>query len=407
MADQQRAGGRGQGLGVGSLGFADLMVTLVWPRLLAAARLALRPARLGLGMLMLVLIGLIAQVPRLWIRPGAEVAYDGPLSMGSELARRALSKLIHGVFDLAPQDAAAGLFELFVDTPRELITAYPWGSLAVFVPALLVWSVGGGAIARTAATEFSLERRTSWPRALAFALSRWGSLFSSMAAPLVIVGVLIGIMAVLGLALLGVQYANYVTSLLFFLVLMIGFFGVVILVAYLLAMPMLVPAVACEGTDAIDGIQRCYAYVTGRPFKLVLYSVILLVQAVVVAVVIGALAQATISLSLWSSSLFLPDFLGAAVQAEANPAASVPSGTLSHSAEFAVRVVSFWVAVPALIVGAYVVSFWFSGGTVLYLLMRQVCDGQDSGELWTPGLIAGTHVTPEVAAAGPESEEEE
>jgi hypothetical protein len=45
------------------------------------------------------------------------------------------------------------------------------------------------------------------------------------------------------------------------------------------------------------------------------------------------------------------------------------------------------------------VSFWFSSGTVLYLLMRQVCDGQDTGELWTPGLIAGTHVTPEADAA--------
>ncbi|HYE60392.1 MAG TPA: hypothetical protein VD997_00215 [Phycisphaerales bacterium] len=394
------------GIGLGSLGFADLMATLVWPRLLAAARLALRPARLGLGVLMLVLIGLIAQIPRLWVRTGADTPYDGPLSMGSDLARRGLSKIIHGVFDLSPKDAAAGLFDLFIELPRQLIDQYPWGSLAVFVPALLVWAVGGGAIARSAATEFSLDRRTSWPRALAFALSRWGSLFSSLAAPLLIVGLLIGLMAVLGLGLLGIAYVNVVTSMLYFLVLLAGFVAVVILVAYLLATPMLVPACACEGTDAIDGIQRCYAYVTGRPFKLVLYSAILLVQAVVVAVVIGALAQATISLSLWSSSLLLPEFFGYAVQAQGDPSITVDTAALSPTAAFATRVVGFWVAVPALIVGAYVVSFWFSGGTVLYLLMRQVCDGQDTGELWTPGLIAGTHATPEAEPA-PEVDEEE
>ena len=57
-----------------------------------------------------------------------------------------------------------------------------------------------------------------------------------------------------------------------------------------------------------------------------------------------------------------------------------------------------------LLVASFVVSYWFSGGTTLYLLMRQVCDGQDVGELWTPGMVAGTHAAPEVEGADGDDE---
>src|SRR5688500_2124722 len=98
MSDLQQ-GMSGRGSGGSGLGFTELMVWLVWPRLLAAARLALRPARLGLSMVVLVLIGLIAQVPRLWIQAGPE-DYSGPLAMGSDLAGAALRKLVWGVLAL-------------------------------------------------------------------------------------------------------------------------------------------------------------------------------------------------------------------------------------------------------------------------------------------------------------------
>ena len=410
MADT-RGKDSGGGGGVSGLSFKELMVWLVWPRLLAAARLALRPARLGISLIMLVLIGLIAQIPRLWIRPAPD-EYNGPLAMGSDLAAAAFIKLVSGVIALEHVRAGEALLDLFVHLPKRLIAEYPWGSLAVLVPALAVWAVGGGAVARMAATEFSLERRTSWTRALGFALSRWGSLFAAMAAPLLVVGLLIGVMAAIGWFLLGIPYLNAGTSVAYFVLLLLGFAGVVILVTYLLAMPMLVPAVACEGTDAIDGIQRCYAYVSGRPLKVVLYSAILLVQAVVVTVILAALAQAAVSLAAWSSTLLISDDLAVAILAQADAAAKpiatpVDTTDLSGAERFAFGAVRFWIGIPMLLVASFVVSFWFSGGTVLYLLVRQVCDGQDTGELWTPGLIAGTHATPEAQPAVPSDGEDD
>ena len=61
------------------------LISTTWPRLLESGRLALRPARLGLALMVLVLIGLIGQLPRLWLKvsplphtaPGEVETYGG------------------------------------------------------------------------------------------------------------------------------------------------------------------------------------------------------------------------------------------------------------------------------------------------------------------------------------------
>ncbi len=66
--------------------------------------------------------------------------------------------------------------------------------------------------------------------------------------------------------------------------------------------------------------------------------------------------------------------------------------------------IAFWSRLPGFLVGAYLISFYFSGGTLLYLMMRLVCDGQDPSELWRPGMPAGV-VQHEPAEASDEDEE--
>src|SRR5262249_17418602 len=143
-----------------------------------------------------------------------------------------------------------------------------------------------------------------------------------------------------------------------------------------LGLPMLVPSVASEGTDAIDAIQRTYAYVTGRPLRLILYWAVLIVEAAVVTLVLAVLAGWVIELTTWASSLLL----GQSVRDALNDAAhgrAPDYEPLGASSRMAVHIVAFWMQVPMLLVASFVVSFWFSAGTTLYLLMRQVCDGQD------------------------------
>jgi hypothetical protein len=54
------------------------------------------------------------------------------------------------------------------------------------------------------------------------------------------------------------------------------------------------------------------------------------------------------------------------------------------------QLVSLWSAIPGLFAGAILLSFYFSGSSVMYLLLRRVCDGQDPLDLWFPGQAAGT-----------------
>jgi hypothetical protein len=59
-------------------------------------------------------------------------------------------------------------------------------------------------------------------------------------------------------------------------------------------------------------------------------------------------------------------------------------------------------ALVALIAGGFGVSVYFVAGVIIYLLMRQLCDGQDQHELWVPGMVEGTMAPGAAARQGPE-----
>ena len=50
---------------------------------------------------------------------------------------------------------------------------------------------------------------------------------------------------------------------------------------------------------------------------------------------------------------------------------------------------------------AYVLAYYFTAATKVYLLLRLSCDGQDVEEIWQPGLEPGTYMpTPESLEKG-------
>jgi hypothetical protein len=147
---------------------------------------------------------------------------------------------------------------------------------------------------------------------------------------------------------------------------------------------MLIPGVACEGTDGLDAIQRAFAYVFGRPVRLILYSLLLLVVGAVMVSIVGMLVNGSIA------------FADGSLSAWTTRGSEILSGTgatgkeLNGFAGAAATIVDFWKSAAGLVVGAFGVSFFFSGSTVLYLVMRRACDGQDVAELWMPGMVEGT-----------------
>lgn len=372
----------------------DLFRALLWPALLRVGALALRPARVGLALVALVIIALIVQVPALWLEPNT-----GPAAIMADTGGDALGAIRTGVARVNHIGVAQGLRGLFVDGPARMLREYPWTTLLLLIPVLLVWCVLGGAISRSAAEEFSSDARAPWTDSLAFALRRWRSFLGVKLGALLIAAFLLLGLASVGWLLLRFAGVQVVGGVAFILALICGLIVVLLLAAFFLGCPMLVPALACEGSDAIDATQRTLAYVYARPLRLVLYIVILLVQLLLVTLVLGAIVEAGIRLASWAVTAWLHNQPALLLRnAAALPTPETPAPDAGWSLSTTARIVAFWCMLLRLLVGAFVVSFWFCGGTILYLLMRRLCDGQDPGELWMPGGAAAPLTAPGAGA---------
>ncbi|MEN0020959.1 MAG: hypothetical protein AAF747_08775, partial [Planctomycetota bacterium] len=62
-------------------------------------------------------------------------------------------------------------------------------------------------------------------------------------------------------------------------------------------------------------------------------------------------------------------------------------GNRLAESETTLAIVRWWLSVPSLLVLAMAASYTMSAGSVLYLAMRRVCDGQDPSELWDPATV--------------------
>ena len=346
-------------------GLGDLIDELLWPGLLRAPALALGPGRIGLGAVTLLVLLLVGQTSRLW-REGEDFA----TLIGRELGERA-GTLLGAIGTLDVEGIVRGGTGLITDLPGEVWRADPVGVLVVLPLMLLAWAVGGGAIARSCACEFAQRVSIGWPRSLAFSLARWAALAMAIMVPIVfIVSLVLGI-AVAGLVLLGIPVVSVVGALFYPALLACALVAGVTLFGFVLGNWMLLPAVACEGTDAIDAIQRVYHYVLHQFLRLVLYLALL--------VVLGALALGVAAVLLHASDAIVVHALAWVLPAERVTGEGIQTDLIAT-----------WRKLPALLLSAYALSLVHCSGTVLYLLIRAANDGQEVGEVWMPGLVEGT-----------------
>ncbi|MDX2130436.1 MAG: hypothetical protein SFY69_00095 [Planctomycetota bacterium] len=367
--------------------FDEIASTLVWPALLRTARLALRPARLGLAGVLLVILGLLVHLPSLWLGAG-----EGPAPTLANLGSEALDRFRSGVVRLDLTLALDALADLTLGAPLQSLRNNPWSTLAIALPALAACGVLGGAISRLTAEEHALFVRSPWTSGLGIALSRGVSLALVLIAPVALLAIVCALLAGAGYLLLSFPVADVVGGVLYGGAMLVGVLVVVFGLALLLGAPMLVPGVVCEGTDAIDSVQRTIAYALTKPARLVAYLAVLLVQLFVVVsvleVVFGAGQRLTAATTTALISEPRRERLERAARGEPAPPAP-PRDDAAPPRVGASRFLRFWAAIPSLAIGSYVMSFWFTGGTLLYLTMRRVCDGQDAQELWRPGATPG------------------
>jgi hypothetical protein len=348
----------------------DLLDDLLWPKLFRTAALGLHPARIAIAFLTLALVGAIGSLSALWTSADA-----GTPPFNARL--RALWT------DLVAHESGSPLLALLA-LPQSLLRFLQasWlETLLLGLPMLAILSLGMGAIARMTACEFSAGVSLSTSQSLAYTLRRWPSFLGAVFAPLLFIAILMLLLAISGWALLQLPALDVLGALLYPLAIAISALALLAIVGYLFGFPLLVPAVACEGTDAIDAFQRMYAYVVGRPGRLALNMLLLIALLWIIGTLISILMGATLLLATSTLSAWTD-------QSAALVAAGTPG--LEGSRAIASRIIQTWHALVSVVAAAAIFSCFASGSTILYLIMRQHCDGQDWGELWFPGADEAT-----------------
>jgi hypothetical protein len=390
-------------------GVSDFIADLLWPRVLRSAAYGLRAGRLGLGFFAVVI---------------------GALLLG--LGQRA-DRLAWGPRPAMGWSEGSFAWAWYVHLPWRLVSVWPLTMLVAGPLLLVVWLTLLAAISRLTACEVAQGRFLSWWEGLAFAVARWKSLLGAALGPLVFVWLLVAAIAALGWLFLSWPWVNILGAIFYFVLLASGLFAAGVLAVFLLGHNLLIPAIVCEGADAIDAVQRAFAYTLARPVRLAVYLLLGLASLVVVIGIVGAITVWGIDLAARGSTAFMREGTRAprsvregtesalqntnagmilvptdpyamvraapersavarpfGVAAEpARPATprSDAGGGLTRTYTAAAHLVRFWTLIPLVALAGAAASCGVSVMTVVYLAIRRVCDGQDITEIWWPGAI--------------------
>lgn len=398
--------------------------------------MALRPAHLGLAFFLVVLLILLSRVPDFWLA----TASDGTpiLNRPSVQVDRALGTAVMALREARVGAAARELLGL----PGALVRSHPAAMAIMLVPLAMLWGVFGGAIARSAAWQVARGERMGWTDAFGFGLAKMGSLTAALAGPFFFVGAVFGLVALAGRFFFARQPADWMAGAIVvaaamgiavlqgalskrvrvgrivaagiiglviagvlvlpqawagpigggaYGVLIVATIGALLLLAMtVVGLPMLSASVMAEGNDAIEAVQRVWAYVVHAPLRLGAYLIVMALQGAVLVGAVSVLVLGGLEVCAHlATALARGDGIGnlrqMAIFGERPMGANLDGWQATTG-----MLMGWWAKVAMLMVVAVIVSFVHTGGAVLYLAMRRVCDGQDQTDVWDP--LAATRV---------------
>ncbi len=276
-----------------------------------------------------------------------------------------------------------------------LVREHGFFALVFAIVALAIWALLGGAICRIAAVQFAREEKIGVREALRFASERfWAGFFLSPVLPVVML-LLIGVILAVGGVFLRIPYLGDVLgSVVFFLALLGGFAAALIVIGTVGGGSLFWPTVAAEGSESLDAVSRSFNYVAATPWRTLFYGLVAAVYAslcfLFVRLVIGltliathlAVGFGTSPFGWWrlgDGRMSKLDLLWTQPSlAQLHPPTALPGGIESFSSV----VIGFWVTVVVLLAWAFLASFYLSGSTVIYFLLRRLNDGMDLEDVY-------------------------
>jgi hypothetical protein len=324
----------------------------------------------------------------------------GPFVLFLDYEIERINGVVYGVthnnwFGGLTDNAESGVFHeivhFFCIGPGWALKAHSVYFVLFAVLFLIVWAIFGGAIARIAAVHVAREEKLSIRQALGFASGKFLSFVFAPVIPLAII-VIVGIVVAIGGLLVNIPYIGEIlVGVFFFLALAAGFVMTLVALGTAGGLNLMYPTIAVEGSDSFDAISRSFSYVYARPWRMLWYTV--------VAIVYGALTylfvRLFIFLTLWFTHKAAGAWVWRATDAETNVWNSIwpgcsfwhlpyaPDYTALHfGSKVAALLVSVWVYLVIALLGAYLISYYFSASTVIYYLMRREVDATELDDVY-------------------------
>ena len=268
------------------------------------------------------------------------------------------------------------------DLPREAIRI-SWGFAGYLV---LLFTVGmasiGVVLSRMNALDLSEAPAPTLAQARAWGAAVRPSAVGAILVPIVGMGACIAVAALP--ALLGlIPVAGLIGALAFGLSLLLGILAIVIGASVTVALPFVIPAVACDAADAVEAPQRALASVLSRP----LHAVLHLVLGVLAVVLATAAADVVVScgfdaaVSAWTA---VDDgqpirSVGRMVPFEPwRESTAVGMGTIDASQAW---LLGFWRTIASALIGAAAISTSIAACTRAWLFQRQASEGQHPADI--------------------------
>ncbi len=288
-------------------------------------------------------------------------------------------------------------------------TPIGWGCLLIgLVWYWFVWAGFGGAIARIAAVEIAKDERIELAEAVDYATQNYRACFWAPTAVALGIGFFAFCNVAAGFLLRGVYFlfdnrlwdlqsplldsiahgaAGLLLVLGFPLALLSGFLMVLLGIGLAAGWPLMLPAMAAEGTDAFDAVSRAFSYVFARPWRYLASHAIALLYAVpCVLFVMGfscafsCLAMATGGAGMGSAFTGFGNYIRATLSVVGiGPGAPFPADPADR---FFGWILSGMMFVLLGFAVSYIASFLLSSWSVIYFGLRRAVDGTGMTEVY-------------------------
>lgn len=272
----------------------------------------------------------------------------------------------------------------------------------VLLGTLAAWALFGGAITRMAAVQITRREKIGLGEAVRFTLNKWGAFFSAPLFPLLGVVIIAALLILYCFIHLIPIFGDVVDGLLWPLIILAGLVMAVILVG-LVSWPMMYATISTEGSDSFDALSRSYSYVIQSPWNYLWYALVSLVYGAVVVFFVGFMGSLAVYLGKWGVSenpitgvahrdpsylfIYAPtsfEWRTLLLQGDPNirPDGTFPEGYLKWYNYLGAGMVTVWVYLAFLLILGFAYSFFWTAGTITYLLMRRNVDDTDLDEVY-------------------------